>query len=77
MFHKSNIISCPLLFALQSFPIIRCLYGVSQVWLLRKKLCAILRVFSSYQHSARYTVTSNLIELLPFNLSDNHMIETG
>jgi hypothetical protein len=33
--------------------------------------------FSSYQHFVRYTVTSNLIELLPFNLSDNHMIETG
>jgi hypothetical protein len=44
-FHKSNMISCPLLFALQTFPIIRCLCGVSQLCLLHKKLCSMRRVF--------------------------------
>jgi hypothetical protein len=44
------------------------------MWLFWKAFCAIRPVFF-HQHFARYTVTSNPIELLLFNLLDNHMIE--
>jgi hypothetical protein len=45
-FHKSNPKFSYLLFVLQNFPIMRSLYGVSKLWLLRNTLWAIRPVFS-------------------------------